>query len=127
MSFYRISCRNIYGFSTKKRQSPCPKIPSSVTLFMGFFGICRARPMDLLLGQLPEQLPGAALDPVVQQLPVLAHGPDGRAREGDRPPVGRGAQHAVVPARDAPARGDAAAVLVLEGLQDLELELGDLL
>src|SRR5207253_5128967 len=53
-----------------------------------------------------EQLPGAALDPVVQQLPVLADRPDGRPRQRDGPAVGRGAEDAVVPARDPPARGD---------------------
>lgn len=72
------------------------------------------------------ELPGAAFDPVVQQLAVGTHGPDCRPGELNRPSVGRKAEHAVVTAANAPARSDVTPIGILKALDRLALEIEDL-
>jgi hypothetical protein len=88
------------------------------------YRIGRAR-LHLFCVQSLKQFPRTALNPVAQQFPVLAHSPDRRAGEVDRPLIRGHAQYPIVFARDPPARRNAAAVLILECLHDLELKIGD--
>src|SRR4029453_9642608 len=74
-----------------------------------------------------EQLPRTALNPVVQQFPVLAHSPDRRAGEVDWPLIRGHAQYPVVFASDAPTRRNATSLLVLKCFHDLELKIRDFL
>jgi hypothetical protein len=81
--------------------------------------------LHLFCVQSLKQFPRTALNPVAQQFPVLAHSLDRRAGEVDHPLIRGHAQYPIVFARDPPARRNAAAVLILECLHDLELKIGD--
>src|SRR5262245_12114179 len=62
------------------------------------------------------------LDPIVPQQAVFTDFPHGGPGHLERRSVRRRAHHAVVSPGDPPARGDAAAVMILECLDDMELE-----
>src|SRR4029450_3453839 len=81
--------------------------------------------LAVIAGYRAIDLEGVALHAIVAKQPVLAHFPDGGARHLERRSVRPGSHHSVVAPRDPPARGDAATVLVLEGLDDVELEVVD--
>src|SRR5882757_8152919 len=77
-------------------------------------------------GQALVDLPGSPLDPVCQELAVLAHGPDRSAGHRDVLLVGLRAEETVVLSGQQPARGHTAAVGVLKRLDDLEVQVVDL-
>src|SRR6185312_2691645 len=76
-------------------------------------------------GEPLQLLQRGALDVVAQQLAVLADGPHGGTRHLDVLLIRRRACEAVVLTSQPPTGGDAAAVSVLERLQDLEMEIVD--
>jgi len=70
------------------------------------------------------ELEGGLLDPAALQLFVI-HGPDGGAGHGDGLAVGFGAEDAVVGPRQHPSGRDAGAVLGLEGLDGVDVQVID--
>jgi hypothetical protein len=70
------------------------------------------------------ELERGLLNPAALQLSVV-HGPDRGAGERDGFAVGFGAEDAVVGARQHPSGRDAAAVLVLEGLDGVDVQVID--
>ncbi len=71
------------------------------------------------------RLPSTSFYPVVQQLAIRSHCPYRSAREREWALIRRSAEEAFVAPMHAKARGNAAAVLVLEALDDVELESAD--
>src|SRR5258708_35950821 len=78
--------------------------------------------LSVFAGEDPLDLEGIPLDPVVAQEAVRPDFPNRRAAHLEWRTVGLGAHQSVVAAGHLPAGHNAAAVPILEGLVDVELE-----